>query len=108
MLGAFARELLAPMDNLERALAAGEKSPDKALLEGLKLTYQMLIGVFSKAGLKPMETLGQPFDPNEHEALMMAQDPALENNVVAQVFEKGWKLHERVLRPAKVVVNKKS
>ena len=46
-------------------------------------------------------------DSNEHEAVMMANDPKLENNVVAQVFERGWKIHDRVLRPAKVVVNKK-
>lgn len=108
VVGSFAKDLLGPVDNLERALAAGEKTPDfKALYEGLKLTQQMMLAQFEKSGLRAIEAKGMPFDPNEHEAVMMANDPKLENNVVAQVFERGWKIHDRVLRPAKVVVNKK-
>jgi molecular chaperone GrpE len=109
VVGGFAKELFAPIDNLERALAASEKSKDfQALHDGLKMTYQALLTSLANSGLKPIDALGKPFDTNQHEALMMSNDAKLENNVVSQVFEKGWKLHDRVLRPAKVVVNKKS
>lgn len=108
IVGAFAKELLVPIDNLERALAAAEKSKDFAALhEGVKLTYQSMLAAMQKGGMAPLEAQGKPFDPAEHDAVMMSNDAKLENNVVSQVFEKGWKIHDRVLRPAKVVVNKK-
>lgn len=108
IVGAFAKELLVPIDNLERALAAGEKAKDfAALYEGVKLTYQAMISAMAKGGMAPLDALGKPFDPAEHDAVMMGNDAKLGNNVVSQVFEKGWKIHDRVLRPAKVVVNKK-
>ncbi|CAG0927961.1 Protein GrpE [Planctomycetaceae bacterium] len=108
IVGSFAKELFAPIDNLERAMAASEKSKDfQSLYDGLKLTYQAMLTSLANSGLRPIDAQGKPFDPNEHEALMMSNDAKLGDNVVAQVFEKGWKLHDRVLRPAKVVVNKK-
>ncbi len=108
IVGAFAKELFAPIDNLERAMAASEKSKDfQALFDGLKLTHQAMLTSLANSGLRPIDAQGKPFDPNEHEALMMSNDTKLADNVVSQVFEKGWKLHDRVLRPAKVVVNKK-
>lgn len=108
IVGAFAKELFAPIDNLERAMAASEKSKDfQALFDGLKLTHQAMLTSLANSGLRPIDAQGKPFDPNEHEALMMSNDAKLADNVVSQVFEKGWKLHDRVLRPAKVVVNKK-
>ena len=107
IVGAFAKELFAPIDNLERAMAASEKSKDfQALFDGLKLTHQAMLTSLANSGLRPIDAQGKPFDPNEHEALMMSNDAKLADNVVSQVFEKGWKLHDRVLRPAKVVVNK--
>ena len=109
VVGSFAKELFAPIDNLERALAASEKSKDfQALFDGLKLTHQAMLTSLANSGLRPIDAQGKPFDPSEHEALMMSSDAKLADNVVSQVFEKGWKLHDRVLRPAKVVVNKKS
>ncbi len=108
IVGSFAKELFAPIDNLERAMAASEKSKDfQALFDGLKLTHQAMLSSLANSGLRPIDAQGKPFDPNEHEALMMSNDAKLADNVVSQVFEKGWKLHDRVLRPAKVVVNKK-
>ena len=107
IVGAFAKELFAPIDNLERAMAASEKSKDfQALFDGLKLTHQAMLTSLANSGLRPIDAQGKPFDPNEHEALMMSNDAKLADNTVSQVFEKGWKLHDRVLRPAKVVVNK--
>ena len=108
IVGSFAKELFAPIDNLERAMAASEKSKDfQALFDGLKLTHQAMLTSLANSGMRPIDAQGKPFDPNEHEALMMSNDAKLADNVVSQVFEKGWKLHDRVLRPAKVVVNKK-
>lgn len=106
--GALAKELLAPIDNLDRALAASGKSDEAvALAEGVKMTQQQIIAALEKFGIRPIEAQGKPFDPAEHEALMVTNDPKLDDNVVAQVFERGWRIHDRVLRPAKVVVNKK-
>jgi molecular chaperone GrpE len=108
IVGSFAKELFAPIDNLERAMAASEKSKDfQSLFDGLKLTHQAMLASLANSGLRPIDAIGKPFDPNEHEALMMSNDAKLADNTVSQVFEKGWKLHDRVLRPAKVVVNKK-
>lgn len=108
IVGSFAKELFAPIDNLERAMAASEKSKDfQSLYDGLKLTHQAMLTSLANSGMRPIDAQGKPFDPNEHEALMMSNDAKLADNVVSQVFEKGWKLHDRVLRPAKVVVNKK-
>ena len=108
IVGSFAKELFAPIDNLERAMAASEKSKDfQALFDGLKLTHQAMLTSLANSGMRPIDAQGKPFDPSEHEALMMSNDAKLADNVVSQVFEKGWKLHDRVLRPAKVVVNKK-
>lgn len=106
--GALAKELLAPIDNLDRALANAGKSPEAtALADGVKLTQQQMIAALEKFGIRPIDALHKPFDVAEHEAVMMANDAKLGDNVVAQVFERGWKIHDRVLRPAKVVVNKK-
>lgn len=108
VVGTFAKELLVTVDNLERALAVAERTPDfKGLYEGIKLTYSSMLAAFEKSGLRPIDAQGKPFDPAEHEALMLTKDDKLENNAVAQVFERGWKIHDRVLRPAKVVVNQK-
>lgn len=109
IVGSFAKELFAPIDNLERAMAASEKSNDfQALFDGLKLTHQAMLTSLANSGLRPIDAQGKPFDPSEHEALMMSNDAKLADNTVSQVFEKGWRLHDRVLRPAKVVVNKKA
>lgn len=107
--GSLAKELLAPIDNLDRALASAGKSTEAAALaEGVKMTLDQFVAALGRLGVKPIDALHKPFDPAEHEALMTSGDANLGDNVVAQVFERGWKIHDRVLRPAKVVVNKKS
>jgi molecular chaperone GrpE len=107
-LTGFAREMLAVSDNLERATEAAEKAGATGpLLDGVKLTQSLLLKAFMRFGIAPIEALDKPFDPAEHEALMMGNDATRENNTVLQVFERGWRYHDRVLRAAKVVVNKK-
>ena len=102
------RDLLPILDNLGRALQAGANSEDfKSLFEGVSLTSRMFTETLSRHNIKPIDAEGQPFDPAVHEALMTANDPELDNNVVTMELEKGWKLLDRVLRASKVQVNKK-
>lgn len=105
----FARELLAIVDNLERAVGAGEKNHDfDALFEGISMTHRMFLKTLEKFAVRPVEALHRPFDPAIHEAMMTVNDPKLEDNAVAMELEKGWTIHDRVLRAAKVSVNKKN
>lgn len=100
----FAAELLPVMDALDSALAADTASPE-ALRAGVELTRRQLAAAFGKAQIVEIEAAGLKFDPHRHQAMAMidAEAPA---NTVAQVFQKGWLLHDRVLRPAMVAVAK--
>ncbi|GAA0369938.1 nucleotide exchange factor GrpE [Alkalibacterium iburiense] len=102
----LAKELLPALDNIERALSIEvDTEAGKNLKKGIEMVYDSLLQGFSKEGIEVIDPLGEPFDPNYHEAY--TQVPAnedQESNEVAQVFEKGYKLHNRVLRAAKVSV----
>lgn len=104
----FARELLAVADNLQRAVAAAEQHAsdnpvDAALIEGVRATQIMLARVLERFGIRPIEALGKPFDPELHEA-MMEVDSAQEPGSVEHVMEDGYTIHDRLLRPARVAV----
>jgi molecular chaperone GrpE len=110
---AFARDVLAVADNMNRALAAiepelREKAEPgvKALLEGVELTERELLKVLDKHGVKKFEPKGEKFDPNLHQAMYEVPDPSLPNGTVAQVVQAGYLIGERVLRPALVGVAK--
>ncbi len=106
-ISGFVRELLGTIDNLERALQAAEQASEfEPLFEGVKMTYKGFLQSFEKFGVKPIKVLGEEFNPEVHEALNMVQDPEKEANSIVDCFEQGWRLHDRVLRPAKVSVNK--
>jgi molecular chaperone GrpE len=96
------RELLPVVDNLERALGAIEA--EDGVAQGLKLVYAELEGVLTRNGVEAMEPKGQPFDPTVHEAIstMPAEDAG--SGTVVDVVEKGYKLGDTVIRPARVVV----
>lgn len=100
----FAEDLLPVKDALEFALAAGSAAPD-ALRAGVELTLKQLAAAFDKAGLAEIDPAGRKFDPHQHQAMAMIEsaEPA---NTVVQVFQKGYRLNERVLRPAMVAVAK--
>jgi molecular chaperone GrpE len=107
----FARELLVVADNLQRALeAAGSKNGgnerDKSLFEGVRSTERLLINVFERFGIRKIDALGKPFDPALHEAIMQVADATQPDGAVARVIEDGYLLHDRLLRPARVVVVK--
>ncbi len=107
-LESFAKELLPFLDNLERAIESARESKDiEKLLEGLDLTLSGYFKTLEKFGLKMFAAEGKRFDPNFHEALTTEVSPDVEENTVIKELLKGYTLHEKVLRPAMVVVSKK-
>jgi molecular chaperone GrpE len=96
------RELLPVVDNLERAL--GAVNSDDGVGQGLKLVYAELQGVLTRNGVVAMEPVGEPFDPTVHEAISTHAQEGAEPGTVFDVVEKGYKLGDAVIRPARVVV----
>jgi molecular chaperone GrpE len=96
------KELLPVLDDLERALEAAEQHEEAKLEEGVKLVHRQLEQLLEREGLAPVETDGK-FDPHVHEALL-TQPSAAEEGSVIEVLQKGYRLGDRVLRPARVVV----
>lgn len=102
------RELLPVIDNFERALEQAENSPDShALREGIQMILKQFITVLEKFGVKHFISVGHPFDPNKHEAMVHQESSEHEENSVISEFQKGYYLHDRLLRPALVAVAKK-
>jgi len=89
-------------DNLERALKQG--SEDEAFLKGVEMTMTQLVNVLDSLGIKAIEAEGKPFDPNFHNAVMHIKDETLGENVVAQVFQTGFIMGDKVIRFAMVQV----
>lgn len=103
------KELLPVIDNLERAVQAGEKSLDPTLLlQGVRMTLQQFQELLRRAGLSEIRAVGEVFDPMVHEALMTVDTEDHPENIVIAEFEKGYKIRDKLLRPAKVSVAKKS
>jgi molecular chaperone GrpE len=112
-ISAFARDILAVADNMDRALQAldvelREKADAgiKALLDGVELTERELHKVLEKHGVKKFEPVGEKFDPNLHQAMFEIPDPTLPAGTVAQVVQPGYMIGERMLRPALVGIAK--
>jgi molecular chaperone GrpE len=106
----FSGELLPVVDNLERALAASDKSSEavKPLAEGVELTLKSFIDTLRKFQVDIVNPIGQPFSPELHEAVAIIDAPHAEPNSVIDVLQKGFTLNGRLLRPATVVVAKAS
>lgn len=100
----FSAELLTVMDSLEAALAI-ENASVESYKNGMELTQKQLINVFDKFSIKAIDPKEEKFDPHQHQA-MCAVDSELAPNTVVQVMQKGYKLHERIIRPALVSVSK--
>jgi molecular chaperone GrpE len=100
----FAGELLAVKDSLEAALAS-ESASTESMRSGVELTLRQLKAVFEKFNLTDIDPAGQKFDPHRHQAISVVESDA-EPNTVVQVLQKGYLLHDRVLRPALVIVAK--
>jgi len=100
------KEMLAVVDNLERALisSTGNNSVDKCMADGVNLTLREILKVFEKFNVKPIESIGQPFDPNFHQAMMQEETDDYPENTVITEMQKGYMIHDRLLRPSMVVV----
>ncbi len=117
----FAGKLLPVLDSLEKAIEvsvvddstadvsaadAGVNQAGTVLIEGVELSLKLFLGVLSQAGIDQIDPLGEPFDPQYHEAIAILENPAAEPNSVLEVMQKGYALNGRLIRAAKVVVSK--
>lgn len=103
---AVIRDLLPATDNLHRALDAAEQSPSfEEFVTGVKMIAKQIEDVFSSHNAIPIDAVNKPFDPNLHEALQHMPSPQHPAMTVMQEVEKGYMLHERVIRPTKVLVS---
>jgi molecular chaperone GrpE len=106
-LEGFVESLLPVLDSLEQGLAQPATNDEsKALKQGMELTLKMFIDVLAKKNVEQIDPVGQTFNPELHEAMSMQENPDYEPNTVIAVFQKGYLLNGRVVRPARVVVNK--
>ena len=101
----FIRELLPAIDNLERALAAGAAPGSRELHQGVEMTLKQLQQLLRQHGVDSDEIVGKPFNPHQHEALSQGHDLAQPDHTVLTVLQRGYRRGDKVVRPAKVVVN---
>ncbi|SDI96921.1 molecular chaperone GrpE [Ferrimonas sediminum] len=106
----FAGELLPVIDNLERALQTADADNEavKPLIEGVELTRKSFLSSVDKFGIKEIDPLGQPFNPDQHQAMAMQPSEEFAANTVMAVMQKGYELNGRLLRPAMVMISKGS
>jgi len=104
----FCGELLPVVDNLERALEAAqiEHEAIQPISEGIDLTLKSFLDVLAKFNVERLDPVGEPFDPQLHQAMTMVENPEVEPNTVMAVMQKGFTLNGRLVRPAMVVVSK--
>ncbi|ASG67520.1 nucleotide exchange factor GrpE [Francisella halioticida] len=103
----FVKDLLPITDSIDQALKHEVKLEEAvAMKEGIELTAKMLFDILKNNGLEELDPKGEKFDPNVHEAMAMIPNPGLEDNIVFEVFQKGYLLNGRVVRAAKVIVVK--
>ncbi|MCI0517305.1 MAG: nucleotide exchange factor GrpE [Woeseiaceae bacterium] len=101
----FAADLLAVRDSLELGLTASEQTDVSAMREGFEATLKLLASTMEQFGIREIDPLGEPFDPQLHEAISMQPSGTMEPGSVLTVFQKGYILNGRLLRPARVVVS---
>ncbi|MBA2650836.1 MAG: nucleotide exchange factor GrpE [Tatlockia sp.] len=98
--------LLPVVDSLEQAIQISEEKANETMHEGLLLTLKLFTDALQKAGAELINPEGEIFNPQEHEAMSMQEVPGVEANTILTVFQKGYKLNDRVIRPARVIVAK--
>ena len=101
------KNLLSTIDNLERAIQSGKDAGTNGpLMEGVELTHKQFIETVGKLGVRQVSSIGNPFDPTMHQAVARVESDTAEPNTVVEEFQKGYFLHDRILRPAMVTVAK--
>lgn len=103
----FAKALLSVVDNLDRAIESSSKDDNSncSVVEGVTMTRQEILKVFEQFGIKPLDAVGKAFDPVFHQAVHQEVSEDYPENTVLQEFQKGYMIHDRLLRPAMVVVS---
>lgn len=98
------------VDNLERAIGSVNDNSDSnvCVLQGVRMTLQEILKIFDKFGVKSIESLGKSFDPTFHQAILQEETTAQPENTVLKEMQRGYMIHDRLLRPAMVVVAKAS
>jgi molecular chaperone GrpE len=104
-VGSLAKDLLDALDNLERAEEALKRSATQGIADGVLMVHKQLLATLAKHGVEAIPALGQPFDPHQHEAIMQQPDASHPEGTVVGELSKGYKIHDRVLRPSKVAVS---
>lgn len=104
----FAESLLPIVDSMEmgQQAAEAENASLSSIVEGMQMTMSMFVQVLEKHGLKQIDPVGEPFDPEQHQAISMVEDDKAESSIVIKVMQKGFSLNNRLIRPAMVVVAK--
>jgi len=103
---ALIKEILSVVDNLERAIESAEnESENNCVVEGVDMTHKEILKVLEKFNAKPIKAFGETFDPNFHQAVMNEETDEYIENTVIRELQKGYMLHDRLLRPAMVVVS---
>jgi len=102
----FVRELLPVLDGLEQALAHAESSDKKAIIEGVQLTLRQFLKVLENFGVTPVDAVGMPFDPHHHEAMAHHESEEHDPHTVVNEYRRGYKMHDRLIRPSLVTVAK--
>lgn len=106
MMQSFIEELLPVIDNFERSLNVSEASEEVlTFLKGYQMIFDQFMGILNKNGVEVIEAQGKEFDPNFHQAVMMANDENFGSNIVVEELQKGYKLKDRVIRASLVKVN---
>lgn len=105
----FVKAMLPVVDSLDLAItsASNDQQANSSLLEGVTMTLKEIYKVFEQFGITPIESMGKTFDPAFHQAMMQEETEAYPENTVSRELQKGYMIHDRLLRPAMVVVSKK-
>jgi len=104
----FVKAMLPVVDNLDRAIesSSNDKQADTSMLEGVDMILKEILKIFEQFNVKPFESLGKTFDPSYHQAVMQEETEVYPENSVVNELQKGYMMHDRLLRPAMVVVAK--
>lgn len=101
------KSLLPALDNFEHALAkAAQLDPQGAIIKGIQMVYDQIVDILKLQGVEQIKALGQQFNPEIHSAVTMISDPNQPENIVINESARGYKIGDRIIRPARVVVNK--
>lgn len=105
MVASLAEDVLHAIDNFDRAIEAAKAEGATGIVAGLDMVHKQLIAALAKHGVEPIVALGQPFDPNQHEAIVQQPHPDKPEGTVVAELVRGYRLKDRVLRPTKVAVS---